>query len=64
MLPPKLEALELQIAKLNADLMDQKICSEVGIEKLYNELESAKSNYDELGTRYLELLEIVESFDS
>lgn len=64
MLPPKLEALELQIAKLNADLMDQKICSEVGIEKLYNELESAKSNYDELGTRYLELLEIMESFDS
>ena len=61
-LPQILEDLEQNIEKLNSDLMNQKICAEVGIDKLYSELQEAKSKYDVLGMRFLELEEMIEGF--
>jgi ATP-binding cassette subfamily F protein uup len=61
-LPQILENLELEIEKLNNDLMDPKICNEVGINKLYEELQKSKIQYEELGMRFLELEEMIEKF--
>jgi len=42
--------------------MDVKVCEEVGINNLYEELKKTQEEYEELGMRYLELEEKVDSF--
>lgn len=61
-LPDILASLEAKIDKLNHDLMDVKVCEEVGINNLYEELKKTQEEYEELGMRYLELEEKVDSF--
>jgi ATP-binding cassette subfamily F protein uup len=61
-LPDILASLEAKIDKLNHDLMDVKVCEEVGINNLYKELKKTQEEYEELGMRYLELEEKVDSF--
>jgi|GEM_PF-28704 len=57
--PDKISALEARVAELNEGLSDPKIYQEVGLTKLYEELESAKAEL-ELGREKLE--EIFDAF--
>ena len=61
--PDKISALEARIAELNEGLSDPKIYQEVGLAKLYEELESAKAELENLENEYFEVLEIAEELE-
>ncbi|CAD7286537.1 ribosomal protection-like ABC-F family protein [Campylobacter suis] len=61
--PVKIEEYEALVRKLNADLSDPTIYQEKGIQKLYDELEIAKTELEKLENEYLEVLEVAESFE-
>ena len=61
--PDKISALEARVAELNEGLSDPKIYQEVGLTKLYEELESAKAELENLENDYFEVLEIAEELE-
>jgi len=61
--PDKISALEARVAELNEGLSDPKIYQEVGLTKLYEELESAKAQLESLENEYFEVLEIAEELE-
>ena len=61
--PDKISALEARVAELNEGLSDPKIYQEVGLTKLYEELESAKAELESLENEYFEVLEIAEELE-
>lgn len=61
--PDKISALEARVAELNEGLSDPKIYQEVGLTKLYEELEKAKSELESLENEYFEVLEIAEELE-
>lgn len=61
--PDKISALEAIVAELNEGLSDPKIYQEVGLTKLYEELESAKAELESLENDYFEVLEIAEELE-
>ena len=61
--PDKISALEARIAELNEGLSDPKIYQEVGLTKLYEELEKAKAQLESLENEYFEVLEIAEELE-
>lgn len=61
--PDKISALEARVAELNEELSDPKIYQEVGLTKLYEELESAKAQLESLENDYFEVLEIAEELE-
>ncbi|WP_107965583.1 ribosomal protection-like ABC-F family protein [Campylobacter concisus] len=61
--PDKISALEARVAELNEGLSDPKIYQEVGLIKLYEELESAKAELESLENEYFEVLEIAEELE-
>ncbi|PRM90913.1 ABC transporter ATP-binding protein [Aliarcobacter cryaerophilus] len=63
-LPNELEKIEEKIAELNSCLADPKCYEKIGIVVLSKELEETKAIYEEKVERFLELEELVESFNS
>ena len=61
--PDKISALEARVAELNEGLSDPKIYQEVGLTKLYEELEAAKAELESLENDYFEVLEIAEELE-
>ena len=61
--PDKISALEARVAELNEGLSDPKIYQEVGLTKLYEELESAKAQLENIENEYFEVLEIAEELE-
>ena len=61
--PDKISALEARVAELNEGLSDPKIYQEVGLTKLYEELERAKAELESLENEYFEVLEIAEELE-
>ena len=61
--PDKISTLEARVAELNEGLSDPKIYQEVGLAKLYEELESTKAELEELENDYFEVLEIAEELE-
>ena len=61
--PDKISALEARVAELNEGLSDPKIYQEVGLTKLYEELEAAKAELESLENEYFEVLEIAEELE-
>ncbi|ERJ30660.1 ATPase components of ABC transporter with duplicated ATPase domain protein [Campylobacter concisus UNSWCS] len=61
--PDKISALEARVAELNDGLSDPKIYQEVGLAKLYEELEKAKAELESLENEYFEVLEIAEELE-
>ena len=61
--PDKISALEARVAELNDGLSDPKIYQEVGLTKLYEELEKAKAELESLENDYFEVLEIAEELE-
>ena len=61
--PDKISALEARVAELNEGLSDPKIYQEVGLTKLYEELEKAKAELESLENDYFEVLEIAEGLE-
>jgi len=61
--PDKISALEARVAELNEGLSDPKIYQEVGLTKLYEELEKAKAELECLENEYFEVLEIAEELE-
>ena len=61
--PDKISALEARVAELNEGLSDPKIYQEVGLAKLYEELEKAKAELESLENDYFEVLEIAEELE-
>ena len=61
--PDKISALEARVAELNEGLSDPKIYQEVGLTKLYEELEKAKAELESLENDYFEVLEIAEELE-
>ena len=61
--PDKISALEARVAELNEGLSDPKIYQEVGLTKLYEELESVKAELENLENEYFEVLEIAEELE-
>ena len=61
--PDKISALEARVSELNEGLSDPKIYQEVGLTKLYEELESAKAELESLENEYFEVLEIAEELE-
>ena len=61
--PDKISALEARVTELNEGLSDPKIYQEVGLTKLYEELESAKAELECLENEYFEVLEIAEELE-
>lgn len=61
--PDKISALEARVAELNEGLSDPKIYQEVGLTKLYEELEKAKAELESLENEYFEVLEIAEDLE-
>jgi len=61
--PYKISALEARVAELNEGLSDPKIYQEVGLTKLYEELESVKAELENLENEYFEVLEIAEELE-
>ena len=63
-LPNEIEELENKIAELNSCLADPKCYEKIGIVALSKDLEEKKAIYEEKVERFLELEELVESFNS
>ena len=61
--PDKISDLEARVAELNEGLSDPKIYQEVGLTKLYEELEKAKAELESLENEYFEVLEIAEELE-
>ena len=61
--PDKISALEARVTELNEGLSDPKIYQEVGLTKLYEELEKAKAELESLENEYFEVLEIAEELE-
>ena len=61
--PDKISALEARVAELNEGLSDPKIYQEVGLTKLYEELEKVKAELESLENEYFEVLEIAEELE-
>ena len=61
--PDKISTLEARVAELNEGLSDPKIYQEVGLAKLYEELEKAKAELESLENDYFEVLEIAEGLE-
>ena len=61
--PDKISALEARVAELNEGLSDPRIYQEVGLTKLYEELEKAKAELESLENEYFEVLEIAEGLE-
>ena len=61
--PDKISALEAKISELNEGLSDPKIYQEVGLTKLYEELEKARAQLESLENEYFEVLEIAEELE-
>ena len=61
--PDKISALEARVVELNEGLSDPKIYQEVGLTKLYEELEKAKAELESLENDYFEVLEIAEELE-
>ena len=61
--PDKISALEARVAELNEGLSDPKIYQEVGLTKLYEELEKVKAELEILENEYFEVLEIAEELE-
>lgn len=61
--PDKISTLETRVAELNEGLSDPKIYQEVGLTKLYEELEKAKAELESLENEYFEVLEIAEGLE-
>ncbi|QPH88194.1 ribosomal protection-like ABC-F family protein [Campylobacter concisus] len=61
--PDKISTLEARVAELNEGLSDPKIYQEVGLTKLYEELEKAKAELESLENDYFEVLEIAEELE-
>ena len=61
--PDKISALEARVAELNEGLSDPKIYQEVGLTKLYEELEKAKAELESLENDYFEVFEIAEELE-
>ena len=59
--PTIIDEICSKISKLNSDLSNPKIYQEVGLQKLYEELESAKAKLEVLENEYFEVLEISEN---
>lgn len=64
MLPKELEDLELKLEEINACLMNPKCYEQKGIVAMSKELEETKEIYDQKVERFLELEELIESFNS
>ncbi|MCB9096656.1 MAG: ABC-F family ATP-binding cassette domain-containing protein [Arcobacter sp.] len=64
MLPKELEELELKLDEINACLMNPKCYEQKGIIAMSQELEATKKIYEQKVERFLELEELVESFNS
>ena len=60
--PEKIANLEGKIAELNAALSDPEIYQKLGLTALYNDLEAAKKELENLENEYFEVLEIAEGF--
>ncbi|MFA7086312.1 MAG: ABC-F family ATP-binding cassette domain-containing protein [Aliarcobacter sp.] len=63
-LPKELEKIEEKIEEINSCLADPKCYEKIGIVALSKELEEKKAIYEEKVDRFLELEELVESFNS
>ena len=63
-LPKELEKIEEKIEEINSCLADPKCYEKIGIIVLSKELEETKAIYEEKVERFLELEELVESFNS
>jgi len=63
-LPAIIEDLEVKIQEINACLMDPKCYEQKGIVAVSQELETVEKEYEEKVEKYLELEELVESFNS
>ena len=63
-LPKELEDLELKLEEINACLMDPKCYEQKGIVAMSNELDATKELYENKVERFLELEELIESFNS
>lgn len=61
--PDKISTLEARVAELNEGLSNPKIYQEVGLTKLYEELEKAKAELESLENDYFEVLEIAEELE-
>lgn len=61
--PDKISTLEARVAELNEGLSDPKIYQEVGLTKLYEELEKAKAELESLENEYFVVLEIAEGLE-
>jgi len=63
LLPPRIEALETEIDEINSCLYDPDCYREKGLSELSEALEKVQKEYDELGERYLEVLELQEELE-
>ena len=63
-LPKELEDLELKLEEINSCLMDPKCYEQKGIVAMSNELDATKELYENKVERFLELEELIESFNS
>jgi ATP-binding cassette subfamily F protein uup len=64
MLPEELENLELKLEEINACLMDPKCYEQKGIVAMSKELDETKEIYEQKVEKFLELEELIESFNS
>ena len=64
MLPKELEDLELKLEEINACLMNPKCYEQKGIVAMSQELDATKEIYEQKVERFLELEELIESFNS
>ncbi|MDD3007955.1 MAG: ABC-F family ATP-binding cassette domain-containing protein [Arcobacter sp.] len=63
-LPKEIEDLELKLEEINACLMNPKCYEQKGIVAMSKELEETKEIYEQKVERFLELEELIESFNS
>lgn len=63
-LPKEIEDLELKLEEINACLMNPKCYEQKGIVAMSKELEKTKEIYEQKVERFLELEELIESFNS
>ncbi|MBE3605398.1 ABC-F family ATP-binding cassette domain-containing protein [Campylobacter sp. RM13119] len=62
--PALIESLEAKILELETALSDPQIYQEIGINKIYDELESKKAELEKLENEYFEVLEISENLEN
>ncbi|WP_169776985.1 ribosomal protection-like ABC-F family protein [Campylobacter mucosalis] len=62
--PDLIDELNEKIKRLQNDLADPKIYQDVGISKLYDELEASKNELERLENEYFEVLEVAENLNT